>query len=81
MPRDNLPGSRLPPPAGDQIVDGFYPRYLAAKKGIDDRALNRHVWETLRRTCRRPRLEGRRTLSRSAPVSAPCSRGWWIGAC
>jgi len=27
---------------------GFDPRYLAAKKGIDDRARNHHVWETLR---------------------------------
>ncbi len=24
-----------------------FPRYLAAKKSVDDRALNRHVWETL----------------------------------
>jgi hypothetical protein len=48
MPQDNLPGSRLPPPSGNEIVDGIYPRYLAAKKCIDDRALNRHVWETLR---------------------------------
>ncbi len=23
-------------------------RYLAAKKSVDDRALNRHVWETLK---------------------------------
>jgi SAM-dependent methyltransferase len=29
---------------------GFAFRYLAAKKGVDDRALNRHVWETLRST-------------------------------
>jgi SAM-dependent methyltransferase len=27
-----------------------FPRYLAAKKSVDDRALNRHVWETLRRS-------------------------------
>ncbi|MGA7278705.1 MAG: hypothetical protein WBW79_12260 [Desulfocapsaceae bacterium] len=26
---------------------GFDPRYLAAKKAIDDRALNSHVWQTL----------------------------------
>lgn len=25
----------------------FYPRYLAAKKSIDDRSLNQHVWQTL----------------------------------
>jgi hypothetical protein len=30
--------------------EGLYPRYLAAKQGIDDRALNRQVWETLRQT-------------------------------
>lgn len=29
---------------------GFDPHYLAAKKTIDDRALNHHVWETLRKT-------------------------------
>lgn len=28
----------------------FDPRYLAAKKSIDDRALNHHVWETLHHT-------------------------------
>jgi hypothetical protein len=34
------------PPMTDR---GFYPRYLAAKKGIDDRSLNRVVWDTLNR--------------------------------
>lgn len=29
---------------------GFAPRYLAAKKSIDDRALNHHVWQTLCQT-------------------------------
>ena len=24
-----------------------FPHYLAAKRSVDDRALNRHVWETL----------------------------------
>lgn len=38
----------------------FDPRYLAAKKSIDDRALNRFVWETLRQAL--PRTTG------SAPV-------------
>jgi hypothetical protein len=33
--------------AVDITGNDFYPRYLAAKKSIDDRALNRHVWETL----------------------------------
>ena len=33
--------------AGD---DTFTPHYLAAKKGVDDRALNRHAWDTLVRS-------------------------------
>jgi len=41
----------------DEIKEGFYPRYLAAKKGIDDRALNRQVWETLRQAL--PQSTGR----------------------
>jgi hypothetical protein len=49
MPQGDLPGRRIPPLTGSEFEDGFYPRYLAAKKAIDDRALNRHVWETLRR--------------------------------
>lgn len=44
MARDNLSGS----PVEGAAAEEFYPRYLAAKKGIDDRALNRQVWETLR---------------------------------
>ena len=34
---------------GPETGTGFDPRYLAAKRSIDDRALNHHVWETLRR--------------------------------
>jgi hypothetical protein len=35
----------------DRLPDSdFYLRYLAAKKGIDDRSLNRLVWDTLART-------------------------------
>lgn len=48
MAQDNFEGDQITPLAGDEAEDGFYPRYLAAKKVIDDRALNRHVWETLR---------------------------------
>jgi SAM-dependent methyltransferase len=29
------------------LVDYSFTRYLAAKKSVDDRALNRHVWESL----------------------------------
>jgi hypothetical protein len=48
MAQANFPTGQISPPAGIETEDGFYPRYLAAKKTIDDRALNRHVWETLR---------------------------------
>lgn len=34
----------------DDTGTSFDPRYLTAKKSIDDRALNHHVWETLRQT-------------------------------
>jgi SAM-dependent methyltransferase len=32
----------------DKTANSFHPGYLAAKKNIDDRALNHHVWSTLR---------------------------------
>jgi SAM-dependent methyltransferase len=35
-----------------------FPRYLAAKKSVDDRALNRFVWEQLRRTLSTPQFDG-----------------------
>jgi hypothetical protein len=38
----------MPSPALAVIGNEFHARYLAAKKTIDDRALNRHVWDTLR---------------------------------
>ncbi len=48
MQQDNfLPRQNQQAPADDS-GSGFDPRYLAAKKTIDDRALNHHVWETLR---------------------------------
>lgn len=48
MEADNLANGRLPPKMGDDSGTGFDPRYLAAKKSIDDRALNRDVWAALR---------------------------------
>jgi ubiquinone/menaquinone biosynthesis C-methylase UbiE len=33
--------------AGGRPSHSSFPRYLAAKKSVDDRALNRRVWETL----------------------------------
>lgn len=39
--------------AADIAGNDFYPPYLAAKKSIDDRALNQHVWETLRQALTR----------------------------
>ncbi len=44
----------------DETALSFDPRYLAAKKSIDDRALNHHVWETLRQTL--PRITGNKPL-------------------
>jgi SAM-dependent methyltransferase len=38
-------------------TEDAFQRYLATKKGVDDRALNRHVWEALREA-----LTGRREL-------------------
>jgi 2-polyprenyl-3-methyl-5-hydroxy-6-metoxy-1,4-benzoquinol methylase len=37
----------VPGPAAPDFI-----RYLAAKKGLDDRSLNRHVWDTLAQTLR-----------------------------
>lgn len=34
-------------PIKEEPVNGFDPAYLAAKKSIDDQALNHHVWQTL----------------------------------
>ena len=48
MAQDNNAHSRIHLSAGDDAENTLYPRYLAAKKGIDDRSLNSHVWETLR---------------------------------
>jgi SAM-dependent methyltransferase len=38
----------------DETSKSFDPRYLAAKKSIDDRALNHHVWKTLRQALVQP---------------------------
>lgn len=50
-------------PASKPVAEphsGFDPRYLAAKKTIDDRALNSHVWQTL--AAELSRLAARRPL-------------------
>jgi hypothetical protein len=49
MQQDNFTNGHMHQAVADATESGFSPRYLAAKKGIDDRALNHHVWETLRR--------------------------------
>lgn len=61
MPRDNR--QTLPPHLSTLTAgaDRFPARYLAAKKEVDDRALNRHVWETLRQAL--PRTAGREPVS------------------
>jgi SAM-dependent methyltransferase len=48
MPKDNFSSPPKPPAVAEHIQNAFNPRYLAAKKAIDDRALNHQVWETLR---------------------------------
>jgi len=45
--QDNLPSNRLHAPIAEKTEGSFDPRYLAAKKSIDDRALNRFVWSAL----------------------------------
>jgi hypothetical protein len=48
MDRNNIDDASRHPPGGQGTGCSFDPRYLAAKKSIDDRALNHHVRETLR---------------------------------
>ncbi len=47
MAADNFAGGRMSSPPADGPASGFDPHYLAAKKSIDDRALNRYVWTEL----------------------------------
>jgi hypothetical protein len=47
MQQDNYLNSQNHQAVADETGNRFDPRYLAAKKTIDDRALNQHVWETL----------------------------------
>jgi hypothetical protein len=50
MAADNFAGGLLSSPPADGPETGFDPHYLAAKKSIDDRALNRYVWTELCQT-------------------------------
>jgi len=48
-----MPNTQLPIPNLESRISNLqysFPRYLAAKKAIDDRALNQHVWDTMSRT-------------------------------
>ena len=47
MKPDKPAGNRMPSALAGATGAGFAPRYLAAKKTIDDRALNRFVWAVL----------------------------------
>jgi len=47
MAADKFAGGRRSSPPADGSETSFDPRYLAAKKSIDDRALNRFVWAAL----------------------------------
>lgn len=50
MTTDNFVGGQLSQPVADRPETGFDPRYLTAKKSIDDRALNQFVWNELCQT-------------------------------
>ena len=47
METENSAGELMSSPPADGLEAGFDPHYLAAKKSIDDRALNRYVWTAL----------------------------------
>lgn len=47
METDNSAGAYMVSSLADGPDSGFDPQYLAAKKSIDDRALNRYVWSEL----------------------------------
>lgn len=47
MPPHKMSPNRIHQGAENISGNNFFPRYLAAKKSIDDRALNHHVWEAL----------------------------------
>jgi len=61
MPQDNSISSQSNQSLMDISGNGFDPRYLAAKKSIDDRALNHHVWEALRQAL--PQTTGREPMN------------------
>ncbi len=56
-------------------------RYLAAKKGLDDRSLNRQVWDHLVRAVRDRPDSAPSGSWKWAAASAPWSSGCWIGVC
>ena len=60
MPPEKINANQVPRSVVNIAGNDFHPRYLAAKKSIDDRALNRHVQETLRRAL--ARATGRQPL-------------------
>ena len=57
MQYDNFPDNIIHSPTLRVNGNDFSSDYLAAKKAIDDRALNRHVWDTLRQAL--PQATGR----------------------
>ncbi len=61
MQKDNYPTNLNQQRVTKETGLSFDPRYLAAKKSIDDRALNHHVWETLRQTL--PQATGNEPLN------------------
>jgi hypothetical protein len=49
MPQETSLSGHIHQAVSDTTGNCFDPRYLAAKKVVDDRALSQHVWRTLRR--------------------------------
>ena len=58
-----------------------FTRYLAAKKSVDDRALNRHVWHSLAQAMSPAVRMDLCRYWKSAPALAPWWNGWWNGGC
>ncbi|MBI5552479.1 MAG: class I SAM-dependent methyltransferase [Desulfobacterales bacterium] len=75
MTVDKFSSSPTHPAVAGPTQSAFCPRYLAAKKAIDDRALNHHVWETLRQAlARTPGPEPLKILEIGAGTGAMLER-------
>ena len=75
MPTEKINANQVHRAAAGIAGNDFHPRYLAAKKSIDDRALNRHVRETLRQALLRfPEREPLQILEIGAGIGTMLQR-------